>query len=430
MRMRQVLAVILCMFIIPISTSYLQNYTIDVQSNSQIAETYMDHDFISILGNDDFLSQAVNEGWQGSGTRENPIIIEGYRIQMSRHLFRVVNTNLHFIFTDCYLDGIDGTWCGLYLANVTNGVIRNTIVRNSAISFHMVEIFNCTMMNNELHDNYNDGIVLELACKGNNITSNLIYDNDENGILLDFGCENNLVMHNEIYDNGGNGIYIWPDSATLSATRNWIKNNNVSRHSVGISIQGHENYVSENTIINSYSAGILCGGEQNAIINNTIRDGRRDGIKLYSYANNIFVSSNSIQNNTNRGIIISSTCDNNSVIHNDLIKNNVTCQMWDDGENNFFSNNYYSSWNAPDDNNDGKVDIPYPIGGDAASLDLYPSSLPNCVTPVWYTYSLVTGSTIVESSEENYDFEIRMLALVIIVACGIVILGLRSRHLR
>ncbi|MHA1908347.1 MAG: right-handed parallel beta-helix repeat-containing protein [Candidatus Thorarchaeota archaeon] len=429
--MRRILvAVIICFLLLPIAGTTGKGTSTSEYEENLPAQTYSNHDFIAILGNEDFLTQAASEGWTGTGTEGDPIIISGYRIQMSRHLFRVVNTDLHFIFTDCYLDGIDGTWCGLYLANVTNGVIRNTIVRNSAISFHMIEIFNCTMINNELYDNYNEGIVLELACKGNNITENVIYDNAESGILLDFGCEDNLIARNEIYDNGGNGVYIWPDSTTLSANNNWITNNTILRHSIGISVAGHENNITENTIINSYSSGVLCGGVDNRITNNTVRDGRRDGIKLYSYASGIYVGSNSLQNNTNLGVKISSTSDNSTVMFNDFLENNVTCQAWDDGENNEFSGNYYSSWNAPDDDSDGTVDIAYPIGGDANNTDSQPSVLPNCITPAWYTYSQVSGISTNDSDQQDLDFQFRMFALVTIVAVAIGVLGLRGRKLR
>ncbi|MCK5239281.1 MAG: right-handed parallel beta-helix repeat-containing protein [Candidatus Thorarchaeota archaeon] len=431
MQRRPFFVIVVCLFIIQLfGNSSLAVVPVLDNAYYSLAQTYVDHDFIAILGNDDFLTQTSSEGWSGSGTAEDPIIISEYRIQMSRHLFRVVNTDLHFIFTDNYLDGVDGAWCGLYLANVTNGVITNTIVRNSAIAFHMIEIYNCTLTNNELNDNYNEGITLELACIGNNLTDNQIYDNAESGILLDFGCEGNLVAQNDIYDNGGNGVYIWPDSSTLSANNNWITNNTITRHSVGISIQGHENFVSGNTIINSYSSGILCGGKDNAITDNEVRDGRRDGIKLYSYASGIFVGSNSIQNNTDLGIKISSTCDNNTVMFNDFIENNVTCQAWDDGENNLFLDNYYSSWNAPDENSDGSVDLGYPIGGDAVSIDSMPSTQPNRDTPIWYTYIQVSGTSSTETVQSDFDFQIRMLVVVAAVAIGIAMLGLRGRRIR
>jgi parallel beta-helix repeat protein len=342
----------------------------------------------------------------------------------------VVNTDLHFIFTDCYLDGIDGTWCGLYLANVTNGVIRNTIVRNSAISFHMVEIYNCTMTNNELYDNYHEGIVLELACFGNNITVNRIYDNAQHGILLDFGCENNIVTGNEIYDNGGNGIYIWPDSATLSANNNLISNNTILRQSNGISVQGYENRITDNTITYSYSSGILCGGESNIVVNNTMIDSRRDGIKLYSYASNIQVTSNSIQNSTNRGIKIGSTCDFNSVMYNDLIENNISCQVWDDGENNTVRSNYYSTWNAPDEDGNGSVDIAYPVGGDAETVDSSPSTQPYHTIPDWYTYSQVSGVSSTDAAQQDDDFLFRMFLMVTIVAIAIPLIAILRRKTR
>ena len=141
MQRRPFFVIVVCLFIIQLfGNSSLAVVPILDNSDYSLAQTYVDHDFIAILGNDDFIAQASSEGWSGSGTSEDPIIVSGYRIQMSRHLFRVVNTDLHFIFTDNYLDGVDGAWCGFYLANVTNGVITNTIVRNSAIAFQMIEI--------------------------------------------------------------------------------------------------------------------------------------------------------------------------------------------------------------------------------------------------------------------------------------------------
>jgi hypothetical protein len=47
-------------------------------SPDAVSQVYIPHDVISIDGNEDFLSQAALEGWNGSGTENDPIIIEGY----------------------------------------------------------------------------------------------------------------------------------------------------------------------------------------------------------------------------------------------------------------------------------------------------------------------------------------------------------------
>ncbi|MDF1539154.1 MAG: right-handed parallel beta-helix repeat-containing protein [Candidatus Thorarchaeota archaeon] len=394
------------------------------------ADSYVNHDFIAILGNEDFFQQASLENWDGSGTSEDPIIISGYRIQMARHLLRVVNTDLHFVFENNYLDGVDGTWCGLYLANATNGVIRNTIVVNSAISFHMINIHNCTMVDNILYDNYNEGVVLELVCTGNTIANNHIYNNHKSGILLDFGNENNIVANNTIHDNGGSGVEFWPDSAEYSAKDNIVSNNTISHQSLGISLQGYRNLIANNAIINSYHTGVLCGGSDNIISDNVIFNGRRDGVRLYSYAARNLITHNSIHNNTQFGVRISSSCDNNTISANDLIGNNVTQQTWDDGEGNIFTQNYICSWNAPDDNSDGIVDNAYPIAGESENFDAEPSATPNCELPSWYTYVAVSGTSNAESGAEFDVFLIQASVAVFLIGILLVLAIMRVRSLR
>jgi len=55
-------------------------------------EKYEEHDVISIDGNKDFLLQSVSEGWLGTGAKDDPIQISGYRIRNARHLIRIINT--------------------------------------------------------------------------------------------------------------------------------------------------------------------------------------------------------------------------------------------------------------------------------------------------------------------------------------------------
>ncbi|MHA1450595.1 MAG: hypothetical protein ACTSP4_14390 [Candidatus Hodarchaeales archaeon] len=61
----------------------------------------VEHDNIYIDGNADFLSQASEEGWSGSGNPGDPIIITGLKIGHSltynvKHAIEVYNTDLYF----------------------------------------------------------------------------------------------------------------------------------------------------------------------------------------------------------------------------------------------------------------------------------------------------------------------------------------------
>ncbi|MFW9920941.1 MAG: nitrous oxide reductase family maturation protein NosD [Candidatus Thorarchaeota archaeon] len=390
-----------------------------------LAQSYTDHDFIAILGNADLLSQAALEDWDGTGTSEDPIIITGYRIVDNRHLFRIVNTDLHFRFEYNLLDGINGDWCGLYLANVTNGVVANNIVQNSAIALHMVQIYNCSLVDNDIHDNYVDGIVLELPCTGNNVTGNHIYDNAECGIILDYGCQDNIVADNEIHDNGDTGIFLWQFSSDQIITNNFIIRNHIVRHPVGMTIQGEQNFILNNTIEESSRTGILCDGQGNTIRENIITRGRRDGISLYSYASENFIVLNSISNNTKAGLKIASTSSSNKIRHNDFLGNNETLQVYDDGTNNEIEMNYYSNWNSPDNDHDNFVDFEYPVSGHANNTDAFPYLEPNVpYLEPWYTYTEALATPSSSTSQEAGDaallFLLPVTGIVLLIVIGVV----------
>ena len=398
-------------------------------TSSQVnSQSYTDHDFISIIGNEDLLSQASAEGWEGAGSSEDPIIISGYRIVDSRHLFRIINTDLHFIFQNNLLNGIDGSWCGLYLANVTNGKVWNNTVQNTAIGLHMLQIYNCSLASNDIYDNYHDGIVLELPCSGNNVTGNHIYDNTECGIILDYGCTNNVIADNEIHDNNGNGIYLWQYYFEPLIANNTIERNVITRQPVGISVQGRDNVVSNNTIREAGRTGILCNGINNTIEGNTIEHGNRDGISLYSYARNNTVIFNTIGNNSEAGLEIDSRSSANIISRNDFLENNKTLQACDDGDDNIFQKNYFSNWNSPDEDSDGYVDYPYPVFGDANNTDEFPTLMPNSnFVPEWYSYEEMTATAVIQP---NWDivipFILPVTGIIVLMVVGVLFPKIRK----
>jgi hypothetical protein len=102
---------------------------------------------------------------------------------------------------------------------------------------------------------------------------------------------------------------------------------------------------------------------------------------------------NSIQNNTRSGLVIYSSCENNSITKNDYIENNISCQVYDDGKGNLFDGNFFSNWNAPDRDRDSIVDFAYPVAGESGNSDWTPKTLPNCDLPGWYKYKEVSAVT-------------------------------------
>lgn len=413
------LALVVLSPLLPINTNtQVQDTHNSPAASMQLAQKHVRHIPIAVNGNKDLVVQAALEGWEGSGTVSDPILISGYLLEAARHLFRIVNTDLYFIFANNYLNGIDGSWCGIYLSNITNGVVANNTVRNTAIGLHMLQIHGCVLANNTIYENRNEGIVLELPCYENNVTGNDIYDNGMSGIMLDYGSQGNVISGNRIEHNVGNGIYLWQYLSEPLIANNLIVGNWISAQSVGVSVQGHNNAVRNNTIVESSIVGIQCSGVQNLIERNVVANGSRNGIMLYSYAENNTVQLNSIQNNTLSGIKIARYSANNVVMYNDLIENNDTLQACDDGQGTLFLHNFYSNWNTPDNNDDSYVDYPYPVYGTAGNSDSQPQATPNLILPPWYE-NLPVNAMLDEERMKNsqawvFFFPIAGIALLLV----------------
>ncbi|MGY5876974.1 MAG: right-handed parallel beta-helix repeat-containing protein [Candidatus Thorarchaeota archaeon] len=423
---------------------------IDTQSahstNRMFSKAYIEHDIISVIGNEDFLNQSLFEGWPGSGSEESPIIISGYSFRASRNMLRIVDTTLYFEFRDNQVNGIDNVWCGLYVANASNGALLNNVIFNTAIGIHTLEVDNCTFSGNTIFNNRNQGIVLELTCIGNEICENEIYDNELEGIIVDFGSYENKVYSNHVYRNQDKGIEIYYDSFDNEVWDNVVENNSMS----GVSVRGERNHIYNNTLRYNDWDGITMRGEENTVYNNTIYGNGRCGVKLYSYGKNCTVMYNQLMNNTETGVSLASTCKNNTVTRNELWFNGGQQQATDRGQNNTVVFNFYNEWITPDSNGDGIVDIPYLWDGDPLNEDPFPlvylgnqipepldTTTTSSVTITTITTSSVTitttsssssstTSTTIESTTEPSTTQPDNLYLPLIVAtgAGVVFIGI------
>jgi parallel beta-helix repeat protein len=375
------------MFFLPVLTNFHSMYTISddvgLATYNSFSLALEDHDFIAINGNDDFLEQAAVEGWPGAGTENDPITISGYRITGSWHLLKVINSDLFFEFSSNYLDGIDGAWCGLYLANTSNGVVQSNVVTRAAIAMHTLWIDDCEFIDNTMQNNRNDGIVLEGKCDDNIIRANLIEDNLRDGIVLDWNSSFNIVTDNVIRNNNGNGISLWEDADQNLIERNAIEGSSQK----GISIKGNNNTVTNNSILENRINGIFLTGDHNEVTRNCIFDSSSTGIKLDSGANHNYIAFNSILNCTYYAISSSTSCISNSISRNDIIGNRGECQASDEGLDNRFLQNYWNPWHISNENNDEICDEEYPIDGNANNTDAQPMLQPNTDLPGWFEYS-------------------------------------------
>ena len=332
-------------------------------------DSLVEHDLIAIQGNKDFLKQAAIEGWPGSGSATDPIVISGYYFTNSDYLLRIVDTTLHFSFKKNVLDGVDKMWNGLYLSNVSHAEIVNNTFKNTRIGIYASQTQKSIITENIIRYSEVDGIQLNYDSKSNVISKNTISRNSHGGIYVGIGSRYNIVSDNVIKNNDGTGITVSHDAEGTVIRNNIILDNRLS----GISVLESHTGIIDNVIVSNQN-GISVSGEYCNISRNQLMCNSRNGIKVYSYTSGCVISQNSFINNKHHGITISSTCHDNRVTENDFLLNQYSPQARDSGSHNTFTGNYWNPWNATDC---------YEIAGEAGNKDLSPAAEPNRPVPEW-----------------------------------------------
>ena len=204
------------------------------------------------------------------------------------------------------------------------------IIRNSK---------NCTISNNNIVNNYYGVYLLNSNyCK---IDNNILDDNNMGGVCLYSGSSNNTITSNIVNNTLGTGIR-FKNGKGEPFNHNIIENNTIVNNSNGISFgYSNNNLIKNNVIINNSLGGIiLYDSNYNVIIGNFINESDDDGIRClfadnntiinnhlfnhtygidFSKSNNCVIKGNNVSNNSENGIIISSSAYfvlRNNTIHN------------------------------------------------------------------------------------------------------------------
>jgi parallel beta-helix repeat protein len=360
-----------------------------IQSPELEPSNYTSHGPILITSNEDFASQ----GFPGSGTKDDPYLIEGYSIsEASGVVISIFATDAYFIIRENLIEGQDSAEWGIYLHTVKNGKIENNVVRRIGgdgiglyVSVHI------TIVSNEVHEVHN-GIWLESSSENNLVDSNLVYNNQGDGILV--GNSNyNIIQGNSVYD-AWNGISLFGSTFNTMISNTIYQNNWFGMNLVGSSY----NTIMKNTIYENVG-GIRIdrddenerSSNNNIIYQNTIHDEADEGIHL-DFALSTIISHNTISNSLYNGIRVEASgnvkitnnvislsggyglncygCFNVEVSWNNFYQN-IAPDGWSQAYdhvafkygNNIFSYNYWDDGSTRDDNGDGIADIPYAIDG-------------------------------------------------------------------
>jgi len=328
---------------------------------------------ISIINDNDFAVQALNNDWDGNGTFNNPYIIENITLSSGADYTPVLfikNTQSFFILKNITISG--GSY-GILLENVTNGLIQNV-----SISYSKNELIYCNVATNltikesifQESGLLHGGILIDYS-NNINLSKNFIGNNKFTGIKTR-DCKKIRITDNIITWNRNAGIVI---AHTFNVI---IKNNSIhDNYFKGLSVEGNsENITIEyNTIFNNMDAGI---GLDSAI--------------------NVQIFYNTIYNNTLWGIRVAEPCVLINVTINNIIENyahttspQADCQT----QGCLFYENFWSDWTAPDTDKNGIVDNSYVIS------EIYADSFPLTQVYPFTKLHILTKPNIYYPSTEN-----------------------------
>jgi parallel beta-helix repeat protein len=201
---------------------------------------------------------------------------------------------------------------GIRLNNTSGGRVENNTTNDQAIGIDVRGSSNIKVRGNQSSNNTAWGVNLwstsSSEVSGNTTNGNIRYCTwgagvvgagcDAGGIAMQYGSSGNLVTNNQVGTGNGNGIFI-------------------KAHAMPC---GNNNVIANNTIVGSLYNGIeigFCTGTQ--IVGNSITNGL-DGIWM-GFAVNTTIKNNTIQNQSNHGIISNHSHDNvlsnNTLINDD-----------------------------------------------------------------------------------------------------------------
>jgi parallel beta-helix repeat protein len=336
----------------------------------------------------------------GSGTEEEPYIIENYEIDAaSAHGIEIMNTSAYLEIRSCVItNSLTNMNYGIYLMNCSN-----VNISNNDLSDNFIEIL---LYNSDFN------IVSDNLCSSTDF--GIYLANSDNNIVSDNTCSGHfyeIVLEFSDYNTLSGNTCTGTDSGILllDSKNNNILVNHCSSSIYGINLQGSlNNNITENSCINNDYGIYMNHSYSNILLENNFSFNTQHGIYIWNFAdyntltgnlcsfNEIYglllhdsdqnsISENIFSNN-GYGIRLLSSSDNE--IWNNLFMDNIGFQvspyeelnenLWDNGTiGNYWSDYIDKYYNAQVESNGITWDRPYVVG--TLNVDNYPLVTPTTI---------------------------------------------------
>lgn len=299
--------------------------------------SYIPHSPITIASNADFVSQ----GFPGSGTAEDPYVIEGYNITTTGTCISIQGTDAYFDIRDCLLTG-GSSGRGVRLDGVDHGEIRNnTISGINDCGVYLRYSLDNTVVNNTISGN-DYGVYLCYGSNNNVVVNNIISGSSYFGVHLceswDNTLSSNIMVNNGIYISG-NEVEYWRHNIAADNLVNGKQLGYFWNCTGGI-IDGAQygqvilanctGMTVEDGVFRNASVAFLLGYSSYCSLTNNTLSGNYFGVSHYFSPNNI-VMNNTVSGN-HYGVYLDSSSDNtlssNIFVNNGIFISGNEVEYW------------------------------------------------------------------------------------------------------
>jgi parallel beta-helix repeat protein len=269
--------------------------------------SYTPHGLITVDGNADFEGQ----GWPGSGTEDDPYVIEGLRIIDSSTCITISNTDVCFEVRNCFISApLPTSSDGIVFDNVTHGTVRNCVIELHGYGVRFSSSPNCTVANSILWSN-ECGVSIDHSSDCT-IQNNTINDSEWGGISC-WIVRDSIIENNTISDTGGKGI-----SAKFAYNSIYTANMVTNSSGDGFFFHYSNGTFTDNRAVKNLAGFYFLYGSASIMIGNIASDATDHGFLFISHKH-LTMTMNSAINNGRTGFLLDAdecTLTSNAAISN------------------------------------------------------------------------------------------------------------------